>query len=70
MPYGFYSLADVARDRPMLKLGCEACGRRRKYLVDRLLDRFPPDIALLTSAMSSRNVPVAGACWSRVRSNT
>src|SRR5205085_7971096 len=46
MPNGSYSLEDVARHRSMLKLACEACGRRGQYRVDRLLERFPPDITL------------------------
>ena len=46
MPNGSHSLVDVARCRTMLKLACEACGRRAQYRTDRLLERFGPDIAL------------------------
>jgi hypothetical protein len=46
MPNGSYSLAEAARIRTMLRLDCISCGRRGQYRVDRLLERFSPDIAL------------------------
>ena len=46
MPDGSYSLAEYAQRRSILRLACEACGRRGQYRMDRLLERFPPDIAL------------------------
>jgi hypothetical protein len=46
MPNGSYSLAEAARNRAMLRLACEACGRRGLYRIDRLLARYGPAIAL------------------------
>ena len=41
-----YSLGDAARVRSMLRLTCAACGRPGQYRIDRLLERFGPDITL------------------------
>jgi hypothetical protein len=47
MPYGSWSLGEAAqRRRSMLRLACPACGRQGQYRVDRLLERFGPNIAL------------------------
>src|SRR6266702_7987678 len=46
VPNGSYSLAEASRCRTMLRLTCPACGRRGHYRVERLLERYRPDIAL------------------------
>jgi hypothetical protein len=46
MPHGSYSLAEAAAKLTMLRLTCEKCGRAGRYRIDRLIERFGPDIAL------------------------
>jgi hypothetical protein len=46
MPHGSYSLGEAAATRAVLRLTCPGCGRAGRYRIDRLLDRFRPDIAL------------------------
>ena len=46
MPHGSYSLGEAAAELHMLRLECPKCGRRGQYRIDRLLERYGPDIAL------------------------
>ena len=46
MPNGSWSLEEASRRRVMLRLACRACGRHGQYRIDRLLERFGPEIAL------------------------
>jgi hypothetical protein len=44
--HGSFSLAEAAAKLNMLRLACDKCGRRGQYSIDRLLQRYGPDIAL------------------------
>jgi hypothetical protein len=46
MPHGAYSLAEAAIEWNMLRLECYRCGRSGRYRIDKLIERFGPDIAL------------------------
>jgi hypothetical protein len=46
MPNGSYSLGEAAARLRMLRLACPACGRRGQYRIDRLIQRFGPDVAV------------------------
>jgi hypothetical protein len=46
MPRGSYSLGETAAKQRMVRLICDKCGRRGQYRVDRLLERYGPDIAM------------------------
>jgi hypothetical protein len=46
MPHGSYSLAEAAAKLSMLRLECSKCGRAGRYRIDRLIERFGPDMAL------------------------
>ena len=46
MPHGSYSLGEAAARLNMLRLECPRCGRAGQYRVDKLLERYGPDIAL------------------------
>ena len=46
MPDGSYSLGDAATKLNMLRLECSRCGRAGQYRIDKLIERFGPDIAL------------------------
>ena len=65
-----YSLSDSARVRSMLRLACAACGRRGQYRIDRLLERFGPDMTLPTCGTTWRNARVAAQRLSPAKSNT
>ena len=46
MPHGSYSLGEAATMLHMLRLECSKCGRAGQYRIDKLIERFGPDIAL------------------------
>ena len=46
MPDGSYSLGEASAKLHMLRLECSKCGRAGQYRVDKLIERFGPDIAL------------------------
>jgi hypothetical protein len=46
MPHGSYSLGEAAATLDMLRIECTKCGRAGRYRIDRLIERFGPDIAL------------------------
>jgi hypothetical protein len=46
MSSGFSSLGDAATRLSMLRLECSRCGPSGQYRIDKLLERFGPDIAL------------------------
>jgi hypothetical protein len=46
VPHGSFSLGEAAAQLNMLRLRCEKCGRSGQYQIDRLLERYGPDIAL------------------------
>jgi hypothetical protein len=46
MPHGSYSLGETAAKQKMVRLVCDKCGRRGQYRIDRLLERYGPDIAM------------------------
>jgi hypothetical protein len=46
MPHGSYSLSETAARQKMVRLACDNCGRRGQYRIDRLLERYGPDIAM------------------------
>jgi hypothetical protein len=46
MPHGSYSLGETAAKLNMVRLRCDKCGRRGQYRVNKLLERFGPDIAM------------------------
>jgi hypothetical protein len=46
MPHGSYSLSEAAATLTMLRLECTKCGRAGQYRIDRLVERYGPDIAL------------------------
>jgi hypothetical protein len=46
MPHGSYSLGEVAAQLSMIRLTCPKCHRAGQYRVDKLLERYGPDIAM------------------------
>jgi hypothetical protein len=46
MPQGSDSLGATAAKQKMVRLVCHKCGRRGQYRIDRLLERYGPDIAM------------------------
>ena len=46
MPQGSFSVGELARRCTMLRLAWPACGRHGQYRIDRLLERFSPDVTL------------------------
>jgi hypothetical protein len=46
MPRGSSSLGEAAAKLNMVRLRCPKCGRQGQYQVDKLLERFGPDIAM------------------------
>jgi hypothetical protein len=46
VPHGSFSLGEAAAQLNMLRLRCDKCGRSGQYRIDKLLDRYGPDIAL------------------------
>jgi hypothetical protein len=46
MPHGSYSLGEAAVRLNMLQLTCEKCRRAGRNRVDRLIERYGPDITL------------------------
>ena len=46
MPHGSYSLGEAAVKLNMIRLRCPKCHRFGRYRVDRLLEKYGPDIAM------------------------
>jgi hypothetical protein len=46
MPHGSYSLGEAAAKLNMVRLTCPKCHRAGQYHVDKLLERYGPDIAM------------------------
>jgi phytoene/squalene synthetase len=46
MPHGSYSLGAAAAKQNMVRLVRDKCGRRGQYRIDRLLERYGPDVAM------------------------
>jgi hypothetical protein len=46
MPQGSYSLGEAAATLNMIRLTCPKCHRTGQYRVDKLLERYGPDIAM------------------------
>ena len=46
MPHGSYSLGEAAAKLNMIRLTCPKCHRAGQYSVDKLLERFGPEIAM------------------------
>jgi len=46
MPHGSFSLGEAAAQLHMLRLWCEKCDRSGQYRIDRLIEKYGPDIAL------------------------
>jgi hypothetical protein len=46
MPHGSYSLGDAAAKLRMIRLTCPKCHRAGQYRVDRLIEKYGPNIAM------------------------
>lgn len=46
MPHGSYSLAEAATKLHMIRLKCPKCGPSGQYRIDRLIERYGPDIVM------------------------
>jgi hypothetical protein len=59
MPHGSYSLGETAAKQKMVRLICHKC-RRGRYRIDRLLEKYGPDIACRTYGMNWPNIHIGG----------
>jgi hypothetical protein len=48
MPGGSYSLGEAAAKLNMIRLTCPKCHRTGQYHVDKLLERYGPDMAIMS----------------------
>jgi hypothetical protein len=46
MPHGSYCLHEIAAEWNMIRLACSKCHRSGQYRVDRLLEKYGPNIAM------------------------